>query len=321
MLNIQIVKAAAAIRNGGIVAFPTETVYGLGADAFNAEAVARVFTIKKRPRFDPLIVHIEAWSQIDQLAVCVPDEAKRLAEAFWPGPLTIIVQKSSAVPDLVTSGLAGIGIRMPRHETAQALIRAAGTPIAAPSANSFGCISPTNADHVREDLGHAVDFILDGGPCKVGIESTIISFMDTIPLLLRPGAIPIEDIKKVIKNIDIASKNDSPQASPGRSKKHYAPRTPMVHFDRIDYFPSGKKIGLIAFDSIDPEQPTAVVEILSPSGDLAEAACNLFAALKRLDNAGLDLIVAMPFPDQGLGRAINDRIDRAAQGTCIEWKN
>ena len=313
MLNIQIEKAAAIIRNGGIVAFPTETVYGLGADAFNADAVARIFAVKKRPMFDPLIVHIEAWSQIRQLAAYVPDEAERLAEAFWPGPLTIIVQKSSTVPDLVTSGLAGIGIRMPRHETAQALIKAAGTPIAAPSANSFGCISPTNADHVRADLGHTVDFILDGGPCKVGIESTIISFMETVPVLLRPGGIALEDVEKVIGHVDIAGKNDRLHASPGRSKKHYAPRTPMVLFEGIDCFPSDKKIGLLAFDSIDPQQPSPVVEILSPSGDLAEAACNLFAALKRLDNAGLDLIVAMPFPDHGLGRAINDRIGRAAQ--------
>jgi len=312
MLTSRIEEAAEAIRKGGIVAFPTETVYGLGANAFDSNAVARVFDVKRRPRFDPLIVHVGSWEQLEKVAMELPQKAVSLIESFWPGPLTVIVKKRHAVPDLVSAGLDSVGIRMPRNDIARKLIMLADTPIAAPSANTFGSISPTCAEHVRADLDNAVDLIVDGGTCEVGIESTIISFMETIPILLRPGGIPIENIEEVIGHVEVAEKSALQHSSPGRFPKHYAPRTPMLLYDHGVHYPEGAKIGLLSFDAGIRAMNFAAVEVLSQSGNLAEAASNLFAALKRLDLAGLDLIIATPAPDHGLGRAINDRLERAA---------
>ena len=317
MLTSQIEEAAKIIRMGGIVAFPTETVYGLGANAFDTKAVARVFDVKGRPRFDPLIVHIGAWEQLEQVAMEMPQKAVKLIEVFWPGPLTVIVKKRPAISDLVTAGLDGVGIRMPRNEIARKLITCADTPIAAPSANTFGCISPTCAQHVRSDLGNAVDLIVDGGTCEVGIESTILSFMEDIPILLRPGGIPLEDIEAVIGHVEIAGKSVLSHSSPGRLPKHYAPRTPMVLYGSNVPVLNHARIGLLALERPIEGKEFVAVEILSRTGNLAEAASNLFAALKRLDQAGLDLIIATPVPDHGLGRAINDRLERAAQKQCI----
>lgn len=313
MLTSRIEEAAEAIRKGGIVAFPTETVYGLGANAFDSNAVARIFDVKRRPRFDPLIVHVGSWEQLEKVAMELSQKAVSLIETFWPGPLTVIVKKRHAVPDLVTAGLDGVGIRMPRNEIARKLIVLADTPIAAPSANTFGSISPTCAEHVRADLGDAVDLIIDGGTCEVGIESTIISFMESIPILLRPGGIPIENIEEIIGHVEIAERCASLHSSPGRFPKHYAPRTPMALYDRSVRFPNNARIGLLSFDAGIYGQDFVAVEVLSRTGNLAEAASKLFAALKRLDQAGLDLIIAIPAPDHGLGRAINDRLERAAQ--------
>jgi len=313
MLMAAIAEAARIIKTGGLVAFPTETVYGLGADAFNESAVARIFSVKKRPRFDPLIVHIAAMDQLERIAARIPDAAKRLIETFWPGPLTIIVAKRQGTPDLVTAGLTGVGIRMPANKIALDLITAAQTPVAAPSANSFGGISPTCAEHVRADLGEHIDCIVDGGQCEVGIESTIISFMGPHPLLLRAGGIALEEIERQIGTIIIPERDDLEHAAPGRFKRHYAPKTPLVLVDSCRNPLSGKRMGLLSLQKPRFERGFYKEEILSPSGDLTEAACNLFAALKRLDASGVEMIMAVRVPDNGLGRAINDRLMRAAQ--------
>lgn len=330
-------QAAELIRYGGVVAFPTETVYGLGADAFNPIAVARVFEIKNRPSFDPLIVHISDLGNLDDLVERFDEPVHHLAERFWPGPLTIILPKRNEVPDIVTAGLPTVGVRMPDHVTALRLIRAAGTPIAAPSANCFGSVSPTTADHVRVSLGEtSVDMILDGGDCAAGVESTIISFADSadLPILLRPGATPIEEIEEQIGRVrraapDGSKGDDNTISAPGMLKTHYSTRTPLMLIRQYDSecewsalraqiereFPEHSKIGLLCLGShLDfvPIVDFAAKELLSPAGDLTESAANLFAAMRRLDVAGLDLIVAIGVPDEGLGLAINDRLSWAA---------
>jgi L-threonylcarbamoyladenylate synthase len=312
-----VVRAAHIIKAGGLVAFPTETVYGLGADAFNQDAVARIFSVKKRPRFDPLIVHIASLEQVEQVAAKASDTARRLIEAFWPGPLTIIVEKSRRISELVTAGLPGVGVRMPAGRIARDLIAAAGTPIAAPSANSFGAISPTQAEHVRADLGDQVDCIIDGGACEIGLESTIISCMDSRPALLRPGGAALEDIQRCIGPVDIPHRKEYPHAAPGRFSRHYAPATPVVLVDVVQRPPAGTRAGLLSLRKTDYEDDFHLVETLSRKGDLTEAASNFFSALQRLDAAGVDLIMATRVPDTGLGRAINDRLARAAQTNIL----
>jgi L-threonylcarbamoyladenylate synthase len=307
-------RAAQTIKSGGIVAFPTETVYGLGADAFNARAVARIFEVKQRPAFDPLIVHIHEKSQLQQIAEEIPQSAVMLIERLWPGPLTIVVRKKKCVPDIVTAGLPNVGIRMPGNSDALALIKEAGVPIAAPSANKFGYVSPTCAEHVREQLEDSIDMVLDGGSCNVGVESTIVSFAHGKPLLLRSGGLPVEEIETVIGPLCYPERDTMENASPGRALRHYAPLTPVV----IGYSsgPStGLRKGLLAFSgkSLENTHDYCSVEVLSENGDLSEAACNLFAALRRLDKLKLDVIETASVPSHGLGLAINDRLKRAAQ--------
>jgi len=306
-------RAAEIIKKGGIVAFPTETVYGLGADAFNPLAVARVFEVKKRPSFDPLIVHVADPIDAKKLAKEVPSNAKRLIKRFWPGPLTIVVLKEENIPDIVTAGLPSLAIRMPNHPMALALIKESKCPVAAPSANLFGYLSPTTAEHVRDQLGDQVDLILDGGPCPVGVESTIVSFLEEEPMLLRPGGVSLEEIESVIGKVETLPFKDRPTA-PGMLPKHYAPRTPIVldwgekNLDRY----KDKNIGLLVFQEPRNNPKLHPTEILSKNGDLREAAANLFAAIRRLDALNLDLIVATPIPEVGLGRAIVDRLRHAA---------
>ncbi|HEX3019182.1 MAG TPA: L-threonylcarbamoyladenylate synthase [Chitinispirillaceae bacterium] len=305
-------EAAVIIRRGGLVAFPTETVYGLGADATNPAAVARIFEVKERPKLDPLIVHIAEHNQISQVVKSVPPKAAILIEKFWPGPLTLILQKQEIIADIVTSGLPGVGIRMPDNETARTMISLSGKPVAAPSANKFGSISPTCAAHVSEQLNDSVDMILDGGNCSIGVESTIISFMYDDPLLLRPGGLSLESIQKEIGKIIIPDISDHKNASPGRCLRHYAPLTPLQLIQTATISQNNQKIGLLTLKEKELTDHFTTVEILSKTGNLNEAACNLFAALRRLDAAGLDLIIAEPVPDEGLGRAINDRLYRAS---------
>jgi L-threonylcarbamoyladenylate synthase len=307
----EIAKAAALIRAGKTVAFPTETVYGLGADAFNALAVARIFEIKGRPSFDPLIVHLADIAHLEGVASGVPLLAHKLAEKFWPGPLTLVLPKTAAVPDIVTSGLNTVGVRVPDHALARALIEAAGTPVAAPSANLFGRISPTTAQHVRDQLGASVDLILDGGPCRVGVESTIVSFAEARPLVLRLGGVTVEEIEAAIGRVDVFAGSSERPAAPGNLPSHYAPRTPLTLVGADNPVADGEKIGYLAFQSA-PKEKFGAVEVLSPRGDLREAAANLYGAMRRLDALGFDAILAETAPESGLGRAINDRLRRAA---------
>jgi len=312
MPNADVEQAARILRDGGIVAMPTETVYGLAADALNERAVARVFEVKQRPGFDPLIVHIAFNSSLDQLVTEVSDAAHTLVENCWPGPLTLVLPKADIVPDIVTAGLDTVGIRMPDHPVALELIHEARSPLAAPSANRFGHISPTTADHVRSSLGDKVDYILDAGPCRTGVESTVLLLTGNIPTILRPGGTPREVIEQHIGPVNVAGPDqpNRPQ-SPGMTERHYAPRTPLTLVESLPAKLPPGRVGLLTLRPTDDAR-FAVRETLSESGEPREAAANLFAALHRLDAANLDAIIAVRVPDQGLGVTINDRLNRAA---------
>jgi L-threonylcarbamoyladenylate synthase len=305
-------EAAAVLRRGGLVAFPTETVYGLGADAFNPRAVARVFEVKARPSFDPLIVHLADAAGLPRVSATDDPRVAALAARFWPGPLTLVLPRRPEVPDLVTSGLETVGVRVPAHPAAHALIAAAGTPVAAPSANPFGYVSPTTAAHVAELLGPSVDLVLDGGPCRVGVESTILSLAGA-PVILRPGGVPREALEAALGfRLEVALPAERPLA-PGQLAKHYATRTPLrILPGTAGRAPEGAgRAGLVAWRSAGAEG-YAAIEVLAPDGSPETAAANLFAALRRLDAAGLDLILAEPCDEAGLGHAIMDRLRRAA---------
>ena len=307
--------AAEIIRAGGLVAFPTETVYGLGCDALNPNAVARVFEAKQRPSFDPLIVHIATEASLDGLVRAISLAEHRLIERFWPGPLTLVLPKRAKVPDLVTAGLSTVAIRMPAHPVAQALIREAGVPIAAPSANPFGYVSPTCAQHVLDGLGDRVDLILDGGPCPIGVESTIVSMGGAWPELLRPGSITLAEIREVIGPIGQAVISQT-VVVPGQLLRHYAPRTPVTILAAQGARPilhGHERAGLLAM--LTPghvDERFCAIEVLSASGDLREVAQNLFATLRRLDALGLNRLYAEPCDERGLGLAIMDRLRRCA---------
>lgn len=304
-----IATAGAAIRTGALVAFPTETVYGLGADATNGEAVARIFAAKGRPRFNPLIVHVAAIEDARTLARLSP-LAERLASSFWPGPLTMVMPRkvTSGLSDLVTAGLDTVAIRMPAHPVARQLIAAAGRPLAAPSANRSGHVSPTLASHVAADLGERCAMILDAGPTRHGLESTVIGVDSDDVVLLRPGAITADDIAAVAGcDVRRALDANGKPVSPGQLASHYAPKAAV----RLNVMRPRPGAGLIAFAGDVPPHDGPVIN-LSPEGNLVEAAAGLFAALRNLDAAGVSEIDVMPIPDVGLGEAINDRLRRAA---------
>jgi L-threonylcarbamoyladenylate synthase len=326
-MNDAVREAAALLDAGEIVALPTETVYGLAADAFNADAVAKVFAAKERPSFDPLIVHIASFKELAEVAEVpedIADTVKSIAGAFWPGPLTFVLPKSSKVPDLVTSGLPTVAVRQSGHVIFRAIGRALGRPIAAPSANRFGRISPTSAGAVMKELGGRIPLIIDGGACREGIESTIIAVEargDQRPLIriLRAGPVTKEDLQKFGKVVLEKKSTDRPDV-PGQLASHYAPRTPLLMFDKPEDFKPepGKKYGLLSYRG-DPKtgyvdlHEWEVVEELSPgSGKLMEAALRLFHVMRVLDEAGLDAIVAEPVSETGLGVAIMDRLRRAS---------
>jgi L-threonylcarbamoyladenylate synthase len=308
--------AARVLADGGLVAFPTETVYGLGADATNAAAVARLYAAKGRPAFNPLIAHVGDAAAARALAR-FDAAAETLAGAFWPGPLTLVVPKSAACPvaELATAGLDSIAVRVPAHRIARALIAALGRPVVAPSANRSGHVSPTTADHVLADLADRIDLVLDGGPASVGVESTIVACLDDRVTLLRPGGIPREAIERALgRKVDetpmtVESDGEAPLA-PGMLASHYAPRTVL----RLDADAVGSGEALLAFGPDLPAgaERAAMILNLSARGDLIEAAANLFSHLRELDRAGVASIAVMPIPRQGLGEAINDRLARAA---------
>ncbi|QDU81435.1 Threonylcarbamoyl-AMP synthase [Polystyrenella longa] len=313
-------RAAKLLREGKLVAFATETVYGLGAHALDEQAAARIFAAKDRPTFDPLIVHVAERSQLNDLVLEVPDKAAALMDACWPGPLTLVLPKTAAVPDLVTSGLPSVAVRIPAHPVARDLLFQVGLPIAAPSANLFGQVSPTTAEHVREQLGDRIDYILDGGPCSVGLESTVVSVNGDQVTLLRPGGTPLEELERIVGEVKSTFPTAQPsetsaQHAPGMLSKHYAPGTPLFIVDNLDQAVrrfSASSTGVLLFGENDGAAPFATVEQLSSTSDLTEAAARFFAAVRRLDRADIQQIVAMPFPEEGLGRALNDRLRRAS---------
>ncbi len=314
----QIADAAEKLRAGHLVAFPTETVYGLGADATNPLAVAAIFEVKGRPRFDPLIVHLYTTADVCRIVSEFPPLAQTLADTFWPGPLTLVLPKRSLIPEIVTAGLPGVAVRIPRHPVALELLRQAGRPVAAPSANPFGWISPTTAQHVRDGLGTAVNCILDGGPCDVGVESTVLSLMDSRPVLLRPGGVSQEEIEAVIGPVQQAifaeGAGDSAQLAPGMLSRHYAPRTPLVVIERGETALAipGKRCGLLTEGTRAWQAGFDQIVSLAETADLRICAARFFASLRSLDSADLDVIIAHKFPDNGLGLALNDRLRRAS---------
>lgn len=312
-----ILRAAYILREGGIVAFPTETVYGLGGDALNPMAVSRIFEAKQRPFFDPLIVHINSLDWAERLSGPMTPVCEKLMEHFWPGPLTIVVRKSSLVPDIVTSGLDTVALRMPAHTVAQGIISAVNGPLAAPSANPFGYISPTRAEHVLKQLGDRVDMIIEGGDCAVGVESTIVRINDDQSLtLLRHGGISLEDIQNVAGPVVAGSRGSTVEA-PGQLPYHYSPATPVrlvKNFKGIDL--DDVTTGFIYYKK--PRENFFANErfvALSDDGDLRESASRLFTLMHQLDGLGLDLIYAEEVPEEGLGKAIMDRLRKAAGRT------
>ena len=302
-------RAAALLRQGKLVAFPTETVYGLGGDATSEAAVAAIFAAKERPQFNPLIVHVPDLGMAGKLAV-FDVRARSLAQKFWPGPLTLVLKRAPDCPValLACAGLDSLALRVPAHPLAQKLLREAGLPLAAPSANRSGRVSPTTAAHVMEELGGRIAALLDGGPCPIGIESTIIDLSGGEPMLLRPGGAALEELEKILGPIARAQGGAEIRA-PGMLERHYAPSLPL----RLNAAGVAKTEALIAFGP-KPLPGAARSISLSPSGDLQEAASRLFAALRALDKPAFSAIAVMPIPERGLGLAINDRLARAARG-------
>jgi L-threonylcarbamoyladenylate synthase len=329
-------QAAEYIRAGKLVAFPTETVYGLGANALDPSAVSAIFRAKGRPPTDPLIVHIADFSQLREITREVPPAAESLAHHFWPGPLTFVLFKSALIPPQVTAGSEKVAVRWPSHPVAQALIRLSGVPIAAPSANLFGHISPTTAEHVYADLHGRVHLILDGGPTFIGLESTVLDLTTAPPRLLRPGGIPLEALRPFLGDVTLGLSYQSENAvaeSPGQMLRHYAPqRATLLLFEgegapllltmqkvAQEYQQQGQRVGIL---SVDEEQqafslPDAEVISLGSRHDLEAIARNLFAALRKLEEKGVEVILARTFPREHLGLAIWDRLYRAAQGRII----
>ncbi len=312
-IGTDITYAFELLNREELVAIPTETVYGLAGNAFNALSVAKIFKVKERPSFDPLIVHTSDLERIHEFVVDIPEKAYDLATAFWPGPLTMVFKKKAIIPDLVTSGLDTVAVRIPKHALTLELLKSIDFPLAAPSANPFGYVSPTQATHVNEQLGAKIPYILDGGPCQVGVESTIVGFHGDEATVLRLGGCKVEDIERIVGKINIRLHASSNPVAPGMLDSHYAPLTPVRigNIEELIAQYQGKRIGVLSFDryydGIDPINQF----VLSKKGDLDEAATCLFTGLRQLDMLNLQLIISEYVQDIGLGRAINDRLRRA----------
>ena len=303
-------KAIKLLTNDELVAIPTETVYGLAGNALSREAVTKIFSVKNRPQFDPLIVHVPNLEKAKDYVLEIPEAAKKLADKFWPGPLTLLLKKKPIIPDLVTAGLDTVGIRRPDHSLTRQLLKELPFPLAAPSANPFGYVSPTKPAHVEEQLGHKIPYILDGGPCPVGIESTIVGFENDKPVVYRLGGLSLEDIEATIGTVTLMTHSTSNPKSPGQLKSHYAPVKKVI-LGSIEALLKIHKtnVGVLSFQN---DFDTANQIILSPSGKLDEAAQHLFEALRAFDKMDVEVVLTELVPDQGLGRAINDRLRRAA---------
>ncbi|MBK9284903.1 MAG: threonylcarbamoyl-AMP synthase [Sphingobacteriaceae bacterium] len=304
--------AAKFLKEGDLVAIPSETVYGLAANALNEKAVFSIFTAKNRPHFDPLIVHIKNAEQIDLYAEWEDDRLKKLADKFWPGPLTLLLQKKEIIPDIVTSGLSRVALRVPNHELALDLLNKLEFPLAAPSANPFGYISPTTAQHVQDQLADRVAYILDGGACRVGLESTIVGVEDGKILIYRLGGLSVEEIKNAIGDVTLSLIESSDPKAPGQLKSHYAPKKPLYFGDaeKLMQQHSNKKIALLLFGKTNLKSDFNFN--LSEKADVLEAAKNLFDMLRQADNSEAEIVIAQLVPDENLGKAINDRLKRAA---------
>ncbi|TYA74518.1 L-threonylcarbamoyladenylate synthase [Seonamhaeicola marinus] len=315
IISKDIEKAVAILSADKLVAIPTETVYGLAGNIFSENAIKSIFKTKKRPLFNPLIVHIPSIERLTTVASHIPTKAQRLAEVFWPGSMTLVLKKQEIIPDLVTAGKDTVAVRVPNHPLTIALLRKLNFPLAAPSANPFGSISPTRPEHVAGYFEDDIEQILDGGPCNNGIESTIIGFEDDEPVIYRLGSLSLEDIEKVVGPVNVKNKKEESPDAPGMLKRHYAPNTKTILSESISQDirkHHDKHIGVLSFSSDFKEYDNVVYQIiLSEKGDMAEAMSNLYDAMHRLDEQNLDLIIAERFPDFGLGKSINDRLQRA----------
>lgn len=330
-------EAGLILRGGGLVAFPTETVYGLGADATNGVAVARIFKAKGRPPDNPIIVHIASRSQLRSLAASIPSEAEILMDAFWPGPLTLILPAGKGVPDVVTAGLPTIAVRMPDHPVALALINAAGVPVAAPSANLSGRPSPTLAEHVLKDLDGRIEAILDGGPAGIGVESTVLDLTSRVPVILRPGGITPEELRVCLKEVEVDPAvmsglydGDSPR-SPGMKYIHYAPRAPLLLVTgspaavarkirelACEEKNCGRRVGILTYS--DSGDFSAVGEVVTAGrrDRPGTVAAELYSALRRFNEMGVDIIIAEGLEEKGVGLAVMNRLKKAAGGRIVQ---
>jgi L-threonylcarbamoyladenylate synthase len=315
-ISTNIHQAKSILEADNLVAIPTETVYGLAGNAYSETAIKKIFATKNRPLFNPLIVHIHSKELLDDIAEKVPQKAYQLAEAFWPGSLTLVVKKKSNIPYLVTAGKNTVAVRVPNHPLTLSLLQLLDFPLVAPSANPFGSISPTAAEHVANYFPETVPLILDGGICESGIESTIIGFEDEEPVIYRLGAIAIEAIEAVVGKVKVMNTKEAAPEAPGMLLKHYAPKTKTILVDDIENFLKENtlpKIGTISFYKKTAHANVVHQEVLSERKDFKQAAANLYQAMHRLDKMNLNLIVAERFPDENLGKSINDRLNRATK--------
>ncbi len=305
-------KAADLITQGELVSFATETVYGLGANALNPNACEKIFIAKERPHYDPLIVHISSIDQLKDIARDVPETVMEKLKQFWPGPLTAVLKKQPCVSDSITANLDTVAVRIPKHPIALSLLNAAKTPIAAPSANPFGYLSPTTAEHVDRQLGSKVKMILDGGECDCGVESTIVDFTKETPEILRHGGYTKEDIEKICGPVNLGQAILEQPLAPGQLASHYSPETKLVILSKDQKPNENLNFGILTHSHLSDDIECKYIERISPEGNAKEAAHNLFAALHRLDQLKLDIIYAYEFPEKGLGSAIMDRLRKAA---------
>jgi L-threonylcarbamoyladenylate synthase len=314
MISKDLQLAEKLLREGNVVAIPTETVYGLAANALDIKAVAKIFEVKNRPTFDPLIVHTDSIEKVSQFVEYIPEKALLLAQTFWAGSLTLLLPKRDIIPDLVTSGLSRVAIRIPKHTLTLHLLEQLDFPLAAPSANPFGYISPTTAEHVEAQLGDKIPLILDGGACEVGIESTIVGFEEGKTIIYRLGGISVDAIEKIIGSVEIRPHSSSNPNAPGMLESHYAPRKPFFLGNKNilleKYLP--EEIGVLSFFEFQEELPLENQKVLSPNKDFLEAAQNLFSFMRELDQMPIKVILAEELPEESLGKAINDRLRRAA---------
>lgn len=314
IIGTDILYAKQLLQTGQVVGIPTETVYGLAGNAFEEDAVLKIFTVKNRPQFDPLIVHTDSLSNLTTFISDFPEKAQKLANLFWPGPLTLLLPKSDKISDLVTSGLNTVAVRIPNHPLTLELLSTLNFPLAAPSANPFGYISPTSAQHVDKQLGKKISYILDGGESQVGIESTIVGFEGDDAVVYRLGGVSVEELENAIGSVKVVAHSSSNPKAPGMLKSHYSPRKPLFIKDLQQLFDQYPKegIGYLSFQKTNKNLPLENQRILSISGNYAEAAKHLFSYMRQLDSMSIDVIYAELLPEKDLGRAINDRIRRAA---------